>query len=182
MEFLVDFWLPILVATVVLWFMSFFFWALLPHHFGDFAKAANEDELVAFLKTANLPAGNYKYPYAGSAKEQNDKDYVEKFMNGPQGVLSVYNTPNMGANMVKTIFYFLVTVGTIGYITHVACPPGDEATTFMKLFRIAGTIGVLTFASSGAMHRIWFTARHWTHVVDGVAYGLVCGLIFGFLG
>ncbi|MFK7767048.1 MAG: hypothetical protein AB8B55_07480 [Mariniblastus sp.] len=51
----------------------------------------------------------------------------------------------------------------------------------MKVFRIAGTIGVLTYASSGAMYRVWFPSRHWTHVVDGIAYGLVLGLIFGLL-
>ena len=42
-------------------------------------------------------------------------------------------------NMACTIVFFLVTSAIIGYVTYVACPPGTE---FMKVFRIAGTIGI----------------------------------------
>ena len=179
MEFALALWLPILVGTVVLWFMSFFFWALAPHHFGDKSKLPDEEGLMNHLK--DVPTGNYFFPYCGSAKEQGEKEYMERYTNGPRGTLNVYDMPNMPSNMIRTILYFLVTVFTIGYITHVACTPGDEATTFMKVFRIAGTIGVLTYASSGVLNRIWFVERMWTHIVDGVAYGVVLGLIFAAL-
>ncbi len=178
MEFVVDLWMPILVATVVLWFLSFFAWALLPHHFGDNKKLANEDELMNFLKQSNTPAGNYMFPYAGSGKVQSEEVFAKRYADGPRGVLNVYEVPNMPVNMVQTILYFLVTVFTIAYITSVACPSGSE---FVKVFRIAGTIGVLTYASSGFMNRIWFKSRHWTHVLDGLVYGVVVGLIFGLL-
>jgi hypothetical protein len=62
----------------------------------------------------------------------------------------------------------------------VACPPGDAASDFVKVFRIAGTIAVLTYATSGVLNRIWFKQRMWTHLVDGIAYGVVAGLIFAF--
>lgn len=178
MEFVVTLWLPIIVGTVVLWFLSFFAWALLPHHFGDSERASNEDELMKFLKEANLPPGSYMFPYAANPKEQGTKEFVDAYTAGPRGVLNVYAMPNMGVNMIKTILYFLVTVFTIAYITSVAC---DEGADFMEVFRIAGTIGVLTYASSGFLNRIWFTARQWTHVLDGTVYGLVLGLIFGML-
>lgn len=86
--------------------------------------------------------------------------------------------PNMGKNMALTILYFFVTVFTIAYIAHIACPPGSE---FILVFRIAGTISVLTYASSGVLNRIWFTERMWTNIVDGIVYGLVLGLIFAAL-
>ena len=89
--------------------------------------------------------------------------------------------PNMGVNMILTILYFLVTALTIAYITNVACPPEDPGTDFTKVFRVAGTIGVLTYASSGVLHRIWFKARKWTDMLDGAAYGVVLGLIFAAL-
>lgn len=178
MEFVAELWVPILVATFVLWFLSFAAWVLLPHHFGDHQKLANEDELMELLKRSNVPAGNYMFPYAGSSKTQSDKAFIERYTEGPRGVLDVYRVPNMAVNMVQTILYFLVTVFTIAYITSVACPPGTE---FMKVFRIAGTIGVLTYASSGFLNRIWFKARRWTHVLDGAVYGVVVGLIFGLL-
>jgi len=121
MEFLVTLWLPILVGTIVLFFLSFLFWAVLPHHFGDH---------------------------------------------------------DMAVNMSKTILYFAVTVSTIAYITHVACPPGSEGVDFMRVFRMSGTIGILTYATSNVLHRVWFKKRVWTEIVDGIVYGLVLGLIF----
>jgi len=179
MEFVAELWLPILVGTVVLWFLSFFAWALLPHHIGDQTQAPHEDELMNFLKEKNMPAGNYMFPYAGTSKDRGSKEFADRYAAGPRGILNVYNMPNMPINMISTILYFLVTVFTIGYITSVACP--EEAPGFMKVFRIAGTIGVLTYAPSGFMYRIWFTARKWTHVLDGVVYGVVLGLIFALL-
>ena len=80
--------------------------------------------------------------------------------------------------MSKTIFYFFVTVSTIGYITHVACPPESEGLDFMRVFRIAGTISILTYATSNVLHRVWFKKRIWTEIIDGIVYGLVLGLIF----
>lgn len=178
MAFFADLWLPILLSTFGLWILSFVAWVILPHHYADKAKVGDEEGLMNYIKQAGIGPGNYFFPYCASAKEQGDKAYVERYSNGPRGTLNVYAVPNMGANMLKTILYFFVTVATIGYITHVACPPGDAATDFMKVFRVAGTIAVLTYGSSGLLNRVWFTERMWTHIVDGIVYGLVAGLIF----
>ena len=178
MEFVVGLWLPILVGTIVLWFLSFFAWVLLPHHFGDFKKVEIEDELMDLIRDSNIPSGNYMFPQSGSKQEQGSKEFGERYAKGPRGTLNVYNMPNMPMNMVKTILFFFVTVFTIAYITSVACPEGTE---FMRVFRIAGTIGVLTYGSSNILHRVWFTARMLTDIVDGVVYGLVLGLIFALL-
>ena len=181
MAFFGDLWLAIVIGTFVLWILSFVAWAVLPHHFGDNRMLGDEDALMKFLDDAGVQPGNYFFPYCGSAKEQGDKAYIEKYTAGPRGTLNVYAMPNMPSNMVRTILYFFVTVFTIGYITHVACPPGDAASDFMKVFRIAGTIGVLVYASSGVLDRIWFVRRMWTSILDGIVYGLVVGLIFAFM-
>ena len=181
MEFVGDLWLAILIGTFVLWILSFVAWVVMPHHFSDHTKVPNEDDLMKFVKDSGLPAGNYMFPYAECGKDQGSKEYMERYTEGPRGTLNIYDMPNMARNMGLTIFYFFVTIFTIAYITHVACPPADEATNFMKVFRIAGTIAVLNYASSGALNRIWFRARMSTHIIDGVVYGVVLGLIFAFL-
>ena len=112
MEFLVVLWLPILVATVVLWFLSFFAWVLMSHHFGDFKKLDSESELMDVVKRTNIPAGNYMFPYSGTNTEQNSKEYQERYVEGPRGTLNVYDVPNMGLNMGLSILYFLVTALT----------------------------------------------------------------------
>ena len=175
MAFVSDLWLVILVATIALWFLSFLAWAILPHHFGDKKRLGKEDAVMDLVRQSNIPPGNYMFPYAATSKEQGDKEYMENYMGGPRGTLNIYAVPNMGKNMLNTILYFFVTVFTIAYIVHVACPPGAE---FMKVFRFAGTIGVLNYASSGVLNRIWFTERMWTNIVDGIVYGLALGLIF----
>lgn len=181
MEFLTVLWLPILVATVVLWILSFVAWVVSSHHFGDFNKLDAEVEVMDVVKQKNIPPGNYMFPYSGTNQEQNSKEYQERYMAGPRGTLNIYDVPNMGVNMALTIVYFLVTALTIAYITNVACPSGDEGTTFLKVFRIAGTIGVLTYASSPVLHRIWFKAKIWTDMLDGAIYGVALGLVFAFL-
>ena len=125
MAFLADLWLAIIIATIVLWFLSFLAWAILPHHFGDRHKVGDEDGLMEYVRQANIVPGNYMFPYAASSKDQRSKEYGEKYMAGPRGTLNVYSVPNMGKNMLLTILYFFITVFTIAYIVHVACPPGS---------------------------------------------------------
>lgn len=179
MDFLVVLWLPILVATVVLWILSFLAWVVSQHHFGDFKKLDAEDQVMDLVTQSNIPSGNYMFPYSGSNKEQGTKEYQERYMQGPRGTLNIYDVPNMGVNMALTIVYFLVTALTIAYITNVACPP--DTANFTSVFRVAGTIGVLTYASSPVLHRIWFKAKMWTDMLDGAVYGTALGLIFALL-
>ena len=178
MEFLVDLWLPILLNGIVLFFASFIAWVILPHHFSDKKKLPDEDALMKFVKEQNIPVGNYFFPYTDSKADQNSPEYQEKYKAGPRGLLDVYEMPSMPMNMLWTVIFFLVTSLVIGYITYVACPPGTD---FMTVFRVAGTIGILTHASSGILNGIWFKRRLSTDIIDGVVFGLILGLIFALL-
>lgn len=181
MEFLVDLWLPILLNGIVLFFASFIAWVVLPHHFGDKKKLPNEDALMDFIRSQNLPAGNYMFPYGTHKADQNTEEFMEKYAAGPRGLVDIYDMPSMPMNMVKTVIFFLITSAIIGYITHVACPPGAEGNSFMKIFRMAGTVGILTHASSGVLNGIWFRKRLFTDIIDGIVFGLILGLIFALL-
>ncbi len=181
MEFIIDLWIPILVGTLVLQFASTMAWMVLSHHFGDHAKIPGEEDLMDWVGDQKIPAGSYMFPYPETVAQMNSKEHRERYAKGPRGTIHVYNSVNMGVNILKTLLYFLLTVGTIGYITHVACPPGAEMTSFMRVFRIAGTVGILTYASSGVLDRIWFVRRMWTTMIDGVVFGLIVGVVFAAL-
>jgi len=181
MEFITDLWIPILVGTFALQFASTMAWMVLPHHFGDHATVPSEADLMDWVSDQEIPAGSYMFPYPETAAEMNSKEHQERYAKGPRGTLHVYSPVSMPLNILKTLLYFFCTVGTIAYITHVACPPGAETTTFLRVFRIAGTIGVLTYASSGVLDRIWFVRRMWTTMVDGVVFGLIVGIVFAVL-
>lgn len=181
MEFLLALWMPILVGTVVLFFCSFLAWAVLPHHKTDHKSLPDEDAFMQFVREQNLKAGNYFFPRPANSAEEKSKEYIDKYSKGPRGVIDIYDMPNMPMNMVKTILFYFLTVLTIGYISFVACPPSAETTDFMKVFRIAGTIAVLTYASTGICNKIWFKRAIFTEFLDGVVFGVLTGLIYAAL-
>lgn len=180
MDFLMDLWLPILLSAVALHFASFMAWVILPHHFSDKKKLEQEDKVMDLVRELNIPPGNYMFPYVNTKQEQGSKEYQDKYNAGPTGLLDVYPKISMGANLAWTFVYFLVTATVIGYITHVACDP-ENTREFIKVFRFAGTVGILTYASSGMLNRIWFKARMITDFIDGIVFGLILGLIFAAL-
>ena len=181
MEFLTDLWLPILITTIVLWISSTVAWMVMPHHFGDRRKIDCEDELMQFVEQQNIAAGNYMFPYPEKASDMNKPEHMQRYAKGPRGTLNVYNAVPMPVNVGLTVLYFAVTVSIIAYITHVACQTADNSTDFMRVFRISGTIGMLTYASNNVLNRIWFRQRVWTDMVDGIVYGFLLGIIFASL-
>lgn len=181
MAFLTDLGIAIILISIVLFFAGYVAWMVLPHHFGDWSKLERESELMDAVKRWNIPAGNYMFPQAGSKKEMSSQEHMDRYSKGPRGIISVWKMPNMGANLGMTFLFFFVTTAVIGYVTHIACPPGAAGVDFMKVFRISGTIGILTHASSGVLNSIWFKRRIITDVIDGIVYGLVIGLIFAMM-
>jgi len=120
MEFITDLWIPILVGTVALQFASTMAWMVLPHHFNDHSTVPGEDDLMDWVTDLKIPAGSYMFPYPETAAEMSSKEHQERYAKGPRGTLHVYRPVSMPVNILKTLLYFFCTVGTIGYITHVA--------------------------------------------------------------
>ena len=176
--FLLELWLPVLLCGIALFFASFISWVILPHHFADFKKLEQEDEFMKTVRDMELPVGNYMFPQVQSKKEMSNPEYTKKYETGPRGTLDIYNVANMPINLGLTFLFFLVTSAVIGYITLVSCPAGTE---FFKVFRVAGTIGILVHATSGMLNGIWFRKRLIAHFIDGIVYGLMIGLIFASL-
>ena len=130
MELITDLWLPVLVGTIALQIASTLAWMVLPHHFGDHQKLVAESALMELISEKKISAGSYMFPYPDSADQMNSKEHQDRYNKGPRGTIHVYAPANMPLNMLKTLCYFFVTVGTIGYITHIACPPGARNDKF----------------------------------------------------
>lgn len=178
MEFLLQLWLPILVTGVVLFFASFVAWMVLPHHQGDFSPIPQEDKWMDAVRSMNLPAGSYMFPYMTHA-EAKDPEKIAKYTAGPRGTAVVWDMPNMGRNLLLTFVYFLLIALVTAYIAWEALQ--GQTVTFLKAFQIVGAIGVLTFASSGQLNAVWFPRRIWTDFIDGIVYGVLMGLVFAIL-
>lgn len=177
MEFLNDLWLPILLSAVALQIASTIAWTVAPHHKSDWKRLPQEDELLAALRQAHVPAGNYLFPFMIHGPEQSSPEFQEKFKTGPRGTITFWDLPNMGANMFWTFVFFLVTSAVIGYVSHAVLEAGS---TFLKVFQVVGTIGILTYSCAGIPNAIWFKRQMLTNLVDGILYGLIVGAVFGW--
>lgn len=180
MELLLALWLPVVVSTVALFFASFVAWVVLPHHKPDFRKWPDEEGLLAFVRESGAEPGQYLFPMMpnGSA----DPDVARHYAEGPWGMLTLWpSPPSMPANLVKTVAFFLVVNVLIGYVAVQALPPGAG---FADVFRLVSPVAILAYAAGSVLNEIWFTKPLRAKLmdgIDGVAYGLINGLIFAWL-
>ncbi len=177
MEFLTELWMPIVITGVVLHVASFIAWVVLPHHQKDFSKAPNEDALMDAVRKLNLPNDRYMFPYL-THQDHKDSAKIERYKKGPVGMLSVWGVPNMGRNLGLTFVFFLIIAAVTAYIGWAAMGALPADARFMKAFQVIGAIGVLVFASSGQLNAIWFRRRMLNEFLDGIAFGVIMGLIF----
>lgn len=172
---LMSLWIPIVVATVALFFASFLSWMVLQLHRKDWVKLAKEDQFMQAVRDCEIPIGSYMFPGCGSAEEMKSEVYTKKWETGPCGVLSVYPRISMGKNLSLTFLYFLAINFCLAYLATLALQPGAE---FMTVFRFVSTAGVMTFLAAIVQHSIWFHCRIVGHVVESIAYAAISGSIF----
>jgi hypothetical protein len=173
---LISLWLPIIVSGVALFFASWAAWMLLPHHKGEWKGLPNEEAFAKFVRETGVPAGQYHYPHPASPDDWKSEAFKERMRSGPNGHLTIWAGPcNMGRNMLCTVLFFIVVNFVIAYLAGIALPPGAG---FLTVFRFVGTAGILTYGSANILNGIWFGRTIVTDIADGIAYGIITGLIF----
>jgi hypothetical protein len=172
-------WLPILVSGIALFFASWAAWMLLPHHKSEWQGLPNEDAVLDVLRSTNVPPGQYMFPYSCKPEDWQSEEFKLRREKGPTGTLTTWaKPPNMGVNMLCTLLFFIIANFVIGYLAGIALDPGEA---FMKVFRFVGTAGILTYGTANILNGIWFGRKMVADIIDGVAYGLITGLIFAAL-
>lgn len=180
---LISLWLPILLSAVAVFFVSSVVHMVLPYHRGDYRKLPEEDKVREALRAADVPPGDYMFPHAGSSKELSSPEMVEKFKQGPVGLMTMMRSgpPAMGRNLVLWFLFCLVMSIFVAYLARVTLPAG---TGYLTVFRVVGTAGFLGYSMAQAIETIW-KQRCWgttlKHMFDGLIYSLVTGGIFGWL-
>ena len=177
MEFLANLWLPILLTGIALFFLSSVFWTVLPFHDNDFEQLPDEDEFMRVVGEMNIPPGRYIFPRL-THQDHKDAEKIEKYKQGPRGLVNLWGLPNMGRNLGLTFLFFLIIAFVTGYIAWEAL--GADA-SFMKVLQIVGAISMLVHCSTGQLNAIWFPKRTIFDFFDGIVYGIVTGLIFALL-
>jgi hypothetical protein len=174
-------WLPILVASVVVFFASWIAWMLLPHHKADWKGLDKEDGFIESLRSLGVAPGSYMFPWY-SSKDWKDPEKKKRWAAGPHGSLYLWGkTPSLGRNLGCVFVFYLVVGIFVAYLGTLALGPGAE---FMKVFQITGTAGIMAYVLGRIPHDIFMQTRCPTviaNIVDGVIYGLLTGVVFGFL-
>jgi hypothetical protein len=172
-------WLPIVVSGIALFFASFAAWMLLPHHKPEWKGVEKEDALLQALRSAGVGPGQYMFPYSCKPEDWKSEEFKRRQEAGPTGTLIVWSRqPNMGVNMACTVVFFTVVSAVIAYLAGIAIPPGAD---FLTVFRFVGTAGILTYGTANILNGIWFGRKMVADIVDGIAYGVITGLIFAAL-
>lgn len=168
--------LPVVLSAVALFFASFLSWMILQIHKQDWVKIEKEDEVIAALTAAEVPAGNYMIPGCVDMKDMQREEYTKKWEEGPRGTLALFGKVSMGRNLGLTFVYFLVVSFCLAYLAQLHIPAGAK---FMTVFRFVATAGLMTFLAAIVQHAIWFHCRIVGHVIESVLYAVITAAIFG---
>jgi hypothetical protein len=174
-------WLPILLSAAAVWIASVMACMALPHHTADHRGLPDEKAFADALAKLNIVPGNYGFPHWGDRKQMKDPEFCKRWEQGPRGLLSLWGPINMGRNMVLTLFVNVAVSILIAYLGAIVIPHGAS---FAHVFRIIGTAGILSYSFAFIPNSIWFGAYGRTivmNVLDGIAYGIITGLIFAWL-
>lgn len=169
-----ELWLPLLIASVVVFFASSIMWMVMPHHKKDIVFL--KDKEAAYLdtmKSLDIKPGLYMYPGC-EMKDLKTDEGTAKWDAGPWGMLTVYaGKPNFGMNLLKTFIAYTIITLFVVYITGLSVPHGAE---YMHVFRVACTTAILGHCMGSIVNDVFLgkpTRFIITCFFDGVVYALI---------
>jgi hypothetical protein len=180
---IVSLWLPILLAALIVFFVSAAlhmgpFW-----HRGDYPRLPREEEVLNALAPLGIPPGDYMLPRASSMAQYKTAEFAAKLERGPVALITVL--PNGRSSMGRSMgqwFVFLLVVGVmVAYLTGRTLPPG---TSFARVLQIGSATAFIAYVVALAEMSIWYR-RGWGLVLksalDGVIYAFATGAVFAWL-
>ena len=176
-------WLPILVATLLVWIVSAIAWTVAPHHKKEFRVIPDQDDFISNLGQRNLAPGQYWFPYSPNQKDLQSPEMIAKMERGPVGLLTVWKSgkPNMAKPMILTFVYMLGVSFVVAYLASRTLDIGDP---YLHKFRVTSTIAFLAYGAGTFWDAIWFGTpwgRTWRTLADCFVYSLLVGGSFAGL-
>ena len=179
---LLSLWPSIVLSAVLVFLASWIIHMFLPNHRRDFAKLTNEDALLDALRSMNIPGGQYLAPYANTAAQMKQPEYVEKRKRGPSVLLTLIpgGDTGMGKSLVQWFIYLLVISLFTAYLAHHGVSAG---TRHLSVFKFVGLSAFMAYALGHAHQSIWYRQAWRTPVVyfiDGLVYSLLTAGVFAY--
>lgn len=176
-------WLPILLSAIAVFVISSIIHMVLGYHKNDFVGLPSEKQVMDDLRKYNLPPGNYHFPHANSMKEMGSPEFLEKYQQGPIGILTVIKSgkPTMTVELILWFIYSIIVGIFAAYVAGRALPP---AAHYLEVFRFAGVTSFVGYSLALLQGSIWYK-RGWASTIksmfDGLIYALFTAGIFGWL-
>lgn len=173
-------WLPVLLSAVIVFAASAIIHMVLRYHRNDFVRLPGEANVMEAMRKEEVKPGDYFFPHLDSPKEMSSPEAIQKFEQGPVGVLTVMQSgpPAMGKSLIQWFVYCLAIGVLVAYLTGRTVGPGAE---YLRVFRVASVVAFIAYAGAHPFQSIW-NKRRWSttlrHVADGLVYGLLTGGAF----
>ncbi|MDQ2766874.1 MAG: hypothetical protein M3Y30_06930 [Gemmatimonadota bacterium] len=176
-------WLPILLASVIVFIMSSIIHMASPWHKSDFPKLPNEDAIMDALRPLVTGPGDYSIPRPANMAEMKSAEFRAKVERGPRVIMTV--TPGGPMTMTRELvlwFVYLIVVNLLtAYVAAHALLPGAP---FNAVIRFAGLVSFIAYASALWQLSIWYR-RSWgitfKATFDSLIYGVLTALTFAYL-
>jgi hypothetical protein len=172
--------LPIFLSAVFIFIAANVLWMALPFwHRKDYQRLPDEATVLGAL--ASVRSGQYAVPmmdWKNTTPEQ--RAAAQK---GPMASLILRNPSafSFPKTLILYFVYLLVVCIVVAYLTGITLGPGTD---YMRVFRVAGTAGILAFSFNSIADSIWY-GKPWPvtikTIIDGVIFGLLIAGTFGWL-
>ena len=184
MEFVGQLWLPILLSAVLVFITSSIVHMVLPYHRTEMSPAPNTDGIRNALRGA--APGLYAFPMAADPKERMSAESMKKWAEGPSGFLTLMapGPISMSKNLTLWFVFNVVVSFFTAYVAGHALAMGATAPSYLAVFRIVGTIGLMAYGFAATGDAIWYGKpwRSWGFTMfDALLYGCVMAGTFGWL-
>lgn len=179
---LASLWLPIVVATVLVFVASALFWMVGPHHKNDVRLLPAEAAMADVLRAENLKPGVYRLPWAKGA-ESRSSDFLERLRKGPVAMITAIRPGpfNMGRAMALTVLWFLGISTLVGFI---AARTMGVMTPSREVFWVTAVAAFVAHVGAEGTNAIWW-GKPWSHIAkqsfDAAVYGAITGASFCWL-
>lgn len=180
---LMDLWLPIVLATVLVFAASSVIHMVVKWHNRDYSRVPGEDQVLDALRAQGIAPGRYMFPHCADVKELGTEENRARFQRGPVGMMTVLpnGMPNMGKALGLWALYLLLVAIFVAYVVAATLPAGSD---YLTVFRVAGAAAFLPFVLANLPSTIW-EGQPWSitirFMIDGIVYSLVtAGTFAGF--
>src|SRR5262245_1182766 len=176
-------WLPVLVSAVVVFVASSVLHMMLTYHKADHKPLPNEAAVRDALAKADPAPAVYFTPHCKDHKQMKEPAVAAQFEKGPVAIITVLpkGMPLLPKHLAMWFGLCFLTSFIAAYVARHTLQPGADG---MLVMRITGTVAFAGYALGQFSDSIWKgqpwdnTARH---VLDGVIYAILTGVIFRVL-